>query len=156
MASPAQIDHRRRRGAPRAPPHSPDKVLAVAAERELLEEPRDELVILHLKHILLLERSLAAALPPSEGGVGIPRARALVRPLLRHGSPLTGDRRRGAAPPAAPRRHRRRVSADSESPHLRGGIDRTCWAGPRGEGEGDLSDADRAWEGGGDEWLRGM
>lgn len=38
--------------------HSPDEVRAVAAEGWLLEEARDELVVLHLVHILLAEGSL--------------------------------------------------------------------------------------------------
>ncbi|MEQ2206669.1 hypothetical protein XENOCAPTIV_001404, partial [Xenoophorus captivus] len=39
--------------------HSPDEVRAVAAEGRLLEEARDELVVLHLVHVLLAEGSLA-------------------------------------------------------------------------------------------------
>lgn len=39
----------------------PDEVLAVATERRVLEEPRDELVVLDLADVLLLERALAHA-----------------------------------------------------------------------------------------------
>jgi hypothetical protein len=42
---------------------SPDEVLAVAAEGGMLEEPGDELVVLHLGDVLLLQRPL----PRSEG-----------------------------------------------------------------------------------------
>lgn len=38
----------------------PYKVLAVGAERRLLEEPRHELVVFDQVNILLFERSLAA------------------------------------------------------------------------------------------------
>ena len=37
---------------------SPDEVFAVAAEGGVLEEPGDELVVLHLRDVLLLQRSL--------------------------------------------------------------------------------------------------
>lgn len=40
---------------------SPNEVLAVAAEGRVLEEPRDELVVLDLRDVLLLQRSLAGA-----------------------------------------------------------------------------------------------
>lgn len=40
---------------------APDEVLAVRAERRLLEETRQELVLLHVHHALLLERTFAGA-----------------------------------------------------------------------------------------------
>ena len=42
-------------------PDSPDEVLAVAAERRLFEEARDEAVIVDLGDILLLERAHSLA-----------------------------------------------------------------------------------------------
>ena len=39
------------------PGDSPDEVLAVAAEGRLLEEPRDEAVVVDLRNVLLLERA---------------------------------------------------------------------------------------------------
>ena len=36
----------------------PDKILAVAAEGRMLEEPRDELVVLDFVDVLLLQRAL--------------------------------------------------------------------------------------------------
>ena len=41
--------------------HSPDEVLAVAAERRLLEEARDEAVVVDLGDVLLLERAHSLA-----------------------------------------------------------------------------------------------
>lgn len=45
---------------------SPDEVLAVRAERGLLEEARNEAMILDIIDVLLLERSLSAAVPHPE------------------------------------------------------------------------------------------
>lgn len=42
----------------RPPPYSPDEVGAVAAEGRLLEEARDELVVLHFVHVFLPQRAL--------------------------------------------------------------------------------------------------
>jgi len=57
--------------------NSPDKVLAVGAERGLLEEPGYEAVILDIEDVLLLEGSLAKA------GLHLVLAHGLaLRPLL--------------------------------------------------------------------------
>ncbi len=64
--------------------HSPDEVLAVAAEGGVLEEPRDELVVLDLADVLLLERALpdpgpelrpagAASVAAAAAAVGVAR-----------------------------------------------------------------------------------
>lgn len=54
---------------------SPNKILAVRAKRGLLEEARDEAMIFDIIDVLLLQRSLAAAVPHRE----------LVLVHLRHG-----------------------------------------------------------------------
>lgn len=46
--------------------YSPNEILAVRAERGLLEEARDEAMILDIIDVLLLQRSLAAAVPHRE------------------------------------------------------------------------------------------
>lgn len=51
--------------------HSPDKVLAVTAKGRLLEEPRNEAMILDVVHVLLLQRSLASAIFERKFAVGI-------------------------------------------------------------------------------------
>lgn len=60
-------------------PEPPDEVRAVAAERGLLEEARDELVVLDLVHVLLAQSSLAREAPrgPALPPLGSPGARAL-------------------------------------------------------------------------------
>jgi hypothetical protein len=42
--------------------HSPDEVFAVAAERRLLEEARNEAMVLDVVDVLLLQRSFASAI----------------------------------------------------------------------------------------------
>jgi hypothetical protein len=50
---------------------SPDEILAVTAECRLLEEPRNEAMILDVVHVLLLQRSLAPAIAERELAIGI-------------------------------------------------------------------------------------
>ncbi len=53
---------------------SPDEVGAVAAEGGLLEEARDEFVVLHLVHVLLAEGALAREAPHGLAGSVLPVA----------------------------------------------------------------------------------
>ena len=57
------LTHKHTHTHSRAHTHSPDEVRAVAAEGWLLEEARDELVVLHLVHVLLAEGSLSGEGP---------------------------------------------------------------------------------------------
>lgn len=50
--------------------YSPNKVLAVGAERGLLEEARNEAVILHVVDVFLLQRALPATVPQQQLVVG--------------------------------------------------------------------------------------
>lgn len=59
--------------------YSPDEILAVAAERRLLEEARYELVVLDDEDVLFLEGTLATALLEAERRVEIARARSVAR-----------------------------------------------------------------------------
>lgn len=51
--------------------HSPDKVLAVTAERRLLEESRNKSMVFDIVHVLLLECTLSASIPQRQLVVGI-------------------------------------------------------------------------------------
>ena len=53
---------------------SPDEVGAVAAEGGLLEEARDEFVVLHFMHVLLAKGSLAREAPHGLAGSVLPVA----------------------------------------------------------------------------------
>lgn len=50
--------------------HLPNKVLAMGAKSGLLEEARYEAMILHIVDVLLLQRTLAAAVPQQQFVVG--------------------------------------------------------------------------------------
>ena len=81
-------------------PKSPDEVGAVAAEGGLLEEARDEFVLLHLVHVLLPQGPFASKAPRRVRG----RAGLGAREHVGHGSPLYPP---GAAPTSAPSGGRR-------------------------------------------------
>ena len=103
--------------------HSPDEVRAVAAEGGLLEEARDELVVLHLVHILLAEGSL-----PGEA------ARALrylsvaagVSHLNEEAATVREERGVRGAARERERRTSRRAGASSSSPPRCAPLCRSC------------------------------
>lgn len=69
--------------------NSPDKVLAVGAESRLLEEARDEAMILHVVDVFLLQSALPATIPQQQLAVH----QLLLQVLFRHYSFGAGDGR---------------------------------------------------------------